>query len=1203
MRAMIKRGLEMVEDARHRIGRHKRARVQNSEPPCTPSLLDQQPNTPSDEELLHTSNLFEQQPNPTYEEPPHDHPHQHLDPSNNEERQHLPHRWSLTPLDDEPDEEPPPLSDCWSPPPPENHADEELPRRSDHQSQTPPEEHPAESPTPSEDQPDEEPPQMAGCRSLTPSEDQPDKEPLCTPSPMPPGGFNIEYQCRQRPVIDIAALAETANLPLMHRTMDFILALKTASLDDPAAQLTDNARKRLRNPPGHVISIEDWGTRFSISTYLALENSSQAAYNHVCKAAKRDFSDSHCIDTLLTFHNVEKIIALYTGVVSIEHDMCRNSCLVYTGSDHPDINVFKLPPGGCAEYANHLWTIVSMSNQTQWDRQKTKTGLTKPPLILALPPTQSLGVPLCMTTDIMHLAGNISDLLISLWHGTLDHAADNDPANWPWAVLSDEDIWYAHGKAVECTGRHLPSSYDCKPCNIAKKINTQYKTWEFQLYIFSLAPILLYNVLPMEYWANYCKLVHRFQIMCQSALSKEKLLDAHALLCSWEHEFELIYYRLQESRIHFIRPCMHQVIHLVSEAIFKGPPICYAQWTMQRTIGNLGEQIRQPSKPFANLSHTGLPYGSVDLGDGYVLLRKCAKHPIIPCGDEAMAILDFLDHGYALPRITKWAWLRLPNGQIARSAWREKLHLPDQIHVSCNVKFFSQGTTQCGEVQFFTRLAVGDNEHAEFIDVTIVCMYSTLYSTPDAKLLQLLHHVVLASQLTDTISVILVKQITGVIAMIPQQMVLPLGVEQEVYCLMEQPGNPFDQLASSVKSPLGASTPNGDSSPQEMNTLDEWPTHGSHEKVQFWTKKDYNDWMDSPEAQNSNHGLYAYMEEENGKVLDSEKLGNMQKALQAAWADLTQRNLAPDTWGKASTTAQNFVHSTMERTYPLLKLAEDCKLKKNGHNVKEEASDDEDLEDHKPIAKKQKGQGSSRSSAKKPKVEDSPVTEATTFMLGQLPSPSLSTSHLSGTPESPVDDMTMHIDVDMEATVQPTDPEHSAFQPTETSTLRALATKANTEQPSPPSDSNENSRIANNTTGHVSYDPMGLLATAPEKVKIGAVPPVLDPLKTPHAAPSHILDMYSTNMAQNDGLLGSSTTDMTAKSKTKLQPSSTKNGWNLCMLQWLKQVNANGQKDDFHAYYDHALTPTQQKSYNKEAKQLVETNSWSKAVIENGILY
>jgi len=69
------------------------------------------------------------------------------------------------------------------------------------------------------------------------------------------------------------------------------------------------------------------------------------------------------------------------------------------------------------------------------------------------------------------------------------------------------------------------------------------------------------------------------------------------------------------------------------------------------------------------------------------------------------------------------------------------------------------------------------------------------------------------------------------------------------------------------------------------------------------------------------------------------------------------------------------------------------------------------------------------------------------------------------------------------------------------------------------------------------------LATAAEKVKIAAVPPVPEPPKIPHAAPSHIPDVCSTNTAQNDGLLGTSTTNVTAKSKTKLRPSSTKNGW------------------------------------------------------------
>ena len=70
------------------------------------------------------------------------------------------------------------------------------------------------------------------------------------------------------------------------------------------------------------------------------------------------------------------------------------------------------------------------------------------------------------------------------------------------------------------------------------------------------------------------------------------------------------------------------------------------------------------------------------------------------------------------------------------------------------------------------------------MDVAVVRMYSA----PDAELLRLLYHVLLASQLTDTISVICVQQITGVVAMVPWQIILPSGMEQELYCLMERPG-------------------------------------------------------------------------------------------------------------------------------------------------------------------------------------------------------------------------------------------------------------------------------------------------------------------------------------------------------------------------------------------------------------------------------
>ncbi|KAI6120380.1 hypothetical protein EV401DRAFT_1415469 [Pisolithus croceorrhizus] len=91
---------------------------------------------------------------------------------------------------------------------------------------------------------------------------------------------------------------------------------------------------------------------------------------------------------------------------------------------------------------------------------------------------------------------------------------------------------------------------------------------------------------------------------------------------------------------------------------------------MERTIGNLGQEIRQPSKPYENLAEEGvrrsrvnallvimpelddgmhgLPKGSVDLQDGFVLLRKRDKRPWLPSGEEAHIISEFIHRSISM---------------------------------------------------------------------------------------------------------------------------------------------------------------------------------------------------------------------------------------------------------------------------------------------------------------------------------------------------------------------------------------------------------------------------------------------------------------------------------------------------------------------------------------------------------------------------
>ncbi|KAH9931467.1 uncharacterized protein B0H18DRAFT_872201 [Fomitopsis serialis] len=337
----------------------------------------------------------------------------------------------------------------------------------------------------------------------------------------------------------------------------------------------------------------------------------------------------------------------------------------------------------------------------------------------------------------MHLAAlNLTDLMLGLWRGTLDCDKDDDRQTWDWAVLQG-DLWTTHGSLVADMRPFLPGSFDRPPRNPAEKISSGYKAQEFLTYVFGLGPALLLGTLPDEYWVHFCKLVRGLRLINQRSISEDDLTLASQLFREFIEEFEALYYQYDKHRLHFCRQSIHLLRHICEEIIRLGPLICYTQWTMERTIGNLVEEIRQPSNPYANLAVRGLrrcqinalkaldpvnfdldkskkgpPQGAEELGDGYTLLRARDRsfHVLTPA--ETTVIRSFvatargenMDHWD--PHYRRWARLRLPNGQIARSAYKETLKAPKDVRQSRNVKICVGDQTILAEVQYFFRVQV-----------------------------------------------------------------------------------------------------------------------------------------------------------------------------------------------------------------------------------------------------------------------------------------------------------------------------------------------------------------------------------------------------------------------------------------------------------------------------------------------------------------
>ncbi|TFY51304.1 hypothetical protein EVG20_g11063 [Dentipellis fragilis] len=365
----------------------------------------------------------------------------------------------------------------------------------------------------------------------------------------------------------------------------------------------------------------------------------------------------------------------------------------------------------------------------------------------------------------------------------------NNKSTWDWMVLRRE-VWINHGKAVGAARPYLPGSFDRPPRNPADKISSGYKAWEFLTYVFGYCPAMLCGILPLHYWKNFCKLVVGVRLLHQHRISSAELQHAHKLLIEFCDEFEDYYYQCLPSRLHFCRQSVHQMRHAAPESRRTGLLALATQWPMEHLIGDLGQEIRQPSNPFANLSQRGLlhaqvnalksmipeleqdpsklPRGSLDLGDGFVLLRAMdtMARPVspsqLPALQHYLQSIGFQTTQNYIPAVVRWARLRLPNGQVARSAWKESLKPLSRLRIARNVKIRLHNQLHFAEVQFYFRFTIDGGQEKNLAMVS-------LFGSPDPNLLELSSQAVWSCTYggEQNMLVIDIKSIQSVVAMVP----------------------------------------------------------------------------------------------------------------------------------------------------------------------------------------------------------------------------------------------------------------------------------------------------------------------------------------------------------------------------------------------------------------------------------------------------
>jgi hypothetical protein len=172
------------------------------------------------------------------------------------------------------------------------------------------------------------------------------------------------------------------------------------------------------------------------------------------------------------------------------------------GCNHADVipeDVANWQPSE-AEYIHKLTSLLCTDTNSQFEDVRLETGLVCPTLLLGLPSNRMTHIPGVFCMDFMHWpALNAPDLLIPLWRGALKF-----PRNAPWTIhLRTTDGYKEHGALVASLAQYVPGWYGPAPRDPSLKANTDFKAWEWMVYLFTLGPLVFRNYLPREYWKHF----------------------------------------------------------------------------------------------------------------------------------------------------------------------------------------------------------------------------------------------------------------------------------------------------------------------------------------------------------------------------------------------------------------------------------------------------------------------------------------------------------------------------------------------------------------------------------------------------------------------------------------------------------------------------------------------------------------------------
>jgi hypothetical protein len=161
------------------------------------------------------------------------------------------------------------------------------------------------------------------------SETGDDPAPFDTETTFQTTSFDVSDVEAEEPTDDFPDLPEP-KLEQLRTAWEFVKELREASHENSG--LSDEFREHLLNPLQETFQIDDPNHRLSLEIFLATTNASRKSYDLICQAVQLRNPGNR----LLSYYQISRKVADWTGIQLVRDDMCVGGCLGFTGpfKDH-----------------------------------------------------------------------------------------------------------------------------------------------------------------------------------------------------------------------------------------------------------------------------------------------------------------------------------------------------------------------------------------------------------------------------------------------------------------------------------------------------------------------------------------------------------------------------------------------------------------------------------------------------------------------------------------------------------------------------------------------------------------------------------------------------------------------------------------------------------------------------------------------------